>query len=341
MGRRGLALACALLGTVLAGSSCRTTVAPGASPRPAPGANALAPSGTLAPEPTIAEASPPTPAAPAPATTLAYLAPGVHEQQLELDDQTRRWTVVVPERPDGTLPAGLVVVLHGVGGRGSDMRAAGFEPLAAGHVVVAYPDGLGGAWNDGRPGADPVVGAGVDDVRFLRLLIRETVARTGADPSRVAVVGFSNGAIMAGRMACDAADAVAAVAMIGGSGGQGFEQTCRPARPVAVMLVAGSNDRTVPYAGGRVADWGTKKRGYVAGVDDFAAFWRASDGCAATPLVAGSSLVSEARGADCIGGTAVLRYRVNGGGHEWFKPPAFDTTTSVWEFVTRRFAAAG
>ena len=31
------------------------------------------------------------------------------------------------------------------------MRALGFDPLAAkDRVVVAYPDGLDGSWNDGR-----------------------------------------------------------------------------------------------------------------------------------------------------------------------------------------------
>lgn len=63
------------------------------------------------------------------------------------------------------------------------MRSTGFEPLALAHgAVVAYPDAMGGAWNDGRPGVDPVVPGALDDVRFLRLLIDETGARTGADP---------------------------------------------------------------------------------------------------------------------------------------------------------------
>src|SRR5687768_6717844 len=141
------------------------------------------------------------PVLPAPAPAPVFLAAGVHEQQVDVDGVGRRWTVVVPPGPP---PSAVVVVLHGVGGRGADMRSAGFEPLAAGKgVVLAYPDALGGAWNDGRPGADPIVpGAPVDDGRFLRMLIDETVARTGAGAGRVAVVGFSNGAVMASRLAC-------------------------------------------------------------------------------------------------------------------------------------------
>jgi len=266
----------------------------------------------------------------------------VHDQQVQIDAHARRWSTVVPPRADNAAPTGVVVVLHGVGGRGADMRSAGFEPLAATQgAVVVYPDAFGGAWNDGRPGADPVVPGGVDDVRFLRLLIEETGARTGADVRRVAVVGFSNGAVMAGRVACELADRVAAVATIGGTAGQGFEASCKPARPVAVMVVAGSNDRTVPYGGGRVADWGTRRRGSVAAVEDFFAFWRGQSGCSATQAVPALPQVSAARGTDCRTDAAIVRYRVNGGGHEWFRPPNLDTTNVVWDFLSRRFASAG
>ena len=262
-----------------------------------------------------------------------HLAPGVHEQQVDVEGVGRRWTVVVPPGP----ASAVVVVLHGVGGRGADMRAAGFEPLAAGKgVVLAYPDGLGGAWNDGRPVADPVVpGPPVDDGRFLRTLIDETVARTGADPARVAVVGFSNGAVMASRLACDLADKVSALALIAGTAGQGFERSCHPSRPVAVMMAAGVNDAVVPYAGGRIANWGTKRRGYLAGVEELFSFWRAHNGCTNLQTAGG-----EARAVDCRSGASVVRYRVSTGVHEWYRAPKFDTTAVVWDFVQRRFAPA-
>jgi hypothetical protein len=35
-----------------------------------------------------------------------------------------------------------------------------------------------------------------------------------------------------------------------------------------------------------------------------------------------------------------VRYRVTGGVHEWFRPPQFDTTAMVWDFVGKRFSAA-
>ena len=334
--RRRAGAAGALVAAVLAACTSWDTAEPPAvvtaAPAPAPAAEVAvtpAPAATVPlPAPLVdVVAERPTPPAP------VYLAAGVHEHQVDVDGVGRRWTTVVPPGPPAS---SVVVVLHGVGGRGADMRSAGFEPLAAGKgVVLAYPDALGGAWNDGRPGADPVVaGAAVDDGRFLRMLIDDTVARTGADAGRVAVVGFSAGAVMASRLACDVADRVSAMALIAGTAGQGFERSCRPSRPVAVMMAAGMNDAIVPYAGGRIANWGTKRRGYVAGVDELFSFWRAQNGCASVQAAGG-----EARATDCRSGSPVVRYRVSGAAHEWYRAPRFDTTNLVWDFVQRRFTS--
>jgi poly(3-hydroxybutyrate) depolymerase len=57
-------------------------------------------------------------------------------------------------------------------------------------------------------------------------------------------------------------------------------------------------------------------------------------------VVTATAQVNEARTAGCRAGTTVERYRVNGGGHEWFRSPTFDTAGVVWDFVTRRLATA-
>jgi polyhydroxybutyrate depolymerase len=326
----------ALVAVVLAACTSWETAAPpavvtAAPPRPqaAEVVTALPATAPPAPSQVVVE-----PSVGPPAPVPVYLPPGVHEQQVDVDGVSRRWTTVVPPGPPASA---VMVVLHGVGGRGADMRSAGFEPLAAGKgMVLAYPDALGGAWNDGRPGADPVVpGAPVDDSRFLRLVIDETVARTGADARRVALIGFSNGAVMASRLACDLADRVSALALIAGTAGQGFERSCQPARPLAVLMAAGVYDTTVPYAGGRIANWGTKRRGYLAGVDELFTFWRAQNGCASAQTVG-----VETRGIDCRSGSPVVRYQVGTAVHEWYRAPRFDTTNMVWDFVQRRFSPA-
>jgi pimeloyl-ACP methyl ester carboxylesterase len=60
-------------------------------------------------------------------------------------------------------------------------------------------------------------GLAVDDVAYLRAVIRDVSARHAVDPRRVFIVGHSNGGFMAHRMACEASDLVAAVVSLAGA----------------------------------------------------------------------------------------------------------------------------
>ncbi len=261
------------------------------------------------------------------------------ELEVEVAGLVRRALVVTPpvHSPHPGRRPPILVVLHGVGGRGADLRSLGFEELAAGQgVVVAYPDAWRGSWNDGRPGLDPASAAdATDDVAFVGALVRELGDAVGADTSRVAVAGFSNGALMTGRLACESPDGLVAVALVAGTVGQGFETGCRPSRPLPVMVVAGTGDGIVPYDGGRIADFAGRARGRVAAVDDFLAFWSAAGRCGAptSAVVPAAIAVSRVDAGGCAPGAALRHYRVEGGGHEWYRVGGFDTTGAIWEFV--------
>ena len=56
----------------------------------------------------------------------------------------------------------------------------------------------------------------VDDVGFISALIEELVADYQVDPSRVSVTGFSNGAMMTFRLACELSGKIAAAAPYAG-----------------------------------------------------------------------------------------------------------------------------
>jgi len=99
----------------------------------------------------------------------------------------------------------LVVELHG---RGIDAetfdRMTGFGALAHEEgFALALPNAVGEIWNDGRDEAPE--GRRRDDVGYLTAVIDDAIARVPADPGRVYVVGMSNGAAMAGRLACELA----------------------------------------------------------------------------------------------------------------------------------------
>jgi polyhydroxybutyrate depolymerase len=265
-------------------------------------------------------------------------APGTYQRVIEVAGVRRSFTVVVPAGRDPEVPAPLLVAFHGVGANGAAMRANGFErnPAAAGMVLV-FPEANGGSWNDGRPGMVPLVpGTETDDVAFVRALIDETVQRSGVDPSKVAVTGFSNGALMASRIACDLSDRVGAAALVSGAGSPDYANRCASKRSVPVLVVFGTADGTVPYKGGEVAPNGKTPRGRVGSVDEVIGTWHRKAGCAgwsSSKRSTGKPAVTEVVATGCGGGARVVLERVEGGGHEWLRRADFDTTDVVLRFV--------
>ncbi|MCW2606647.1 MAG: polyhydroxybutyrate depolymerase, partial [Frankiales bacterium] len=164
-------------------------------------------------------------------------------------------TVTVGERsfvlhvPDGLLgPAPLLVVLHAFSKDAETMRrVTGFEALAdrEGFVVV-FGSGRDSSWNAGRC-CGPARTLAVDDVAYLDDVVLETARRVRLDERRIGVSGFSNGAMMALRYACERADVVASVAVVAGT----LVSPCAPSAPVDVLDLHGTADRTVPLDGGR------------------------------------------------------------------------------------------
>ena len=157
--------------------------------------------------------------------------------------------------PDGLLePAPLVVALHALAQEPETMQAySRLEQLADEQgFVVAFPRGQAGTWNAGgccaaRTGKP--TGKPADDVAFLDEVLASIAARVPIDPDRIAMVGGSNGAMMALRYACERPGVLASVGMVSG----GYVATCTPRSPVAVLALHGANDTVIPLTGGRNA----------------------------------------------------------------------------------------
>src|SRR5277367_1445971 len=108
-------------------------------------------------------------------------------------------------KPSGLAAAApLVVMLHGATGTGEQAENSyGWDPLAdSAKFVVAYPDGVGRAWNGhgccGQPARE-----NIDDVGFITAMVGQISATTAIDKSRVYATGMSNGGIMSYTLACN------------------------------------------------------------------------------------------------------------------------------------------
>jgi polyhydroxybutyrate depolymerase len=246
----------------------------------------------------------------------------------------------------------LVVELHG---RGIDAetfdRMTGFGALAHEEgFALALPNAVGEIWNDGRDAAPE--GRRRDDVGYLTAVIDDAIARVPADPGRVYVVGMSNGAAMAGRLACELAERIAAVAQVSGTAAIGIAAALAPARPVPILSIHGSADDVAPYGGGVRHSLRSRMiirhtAGPSVGVDDWARFWVAANGAVDGPAVtalAPDTTVRTWRGP--APSSDVVFYRIEGGGHTWptsrFVLPAllfgrtsrtFDATRVIWDFL--------
>lgn len=150
--------------------------------------------------------------------------------------------------PGDASRAPIVLVLHGGGGTGADLRRrSGFDALAAAAGVVAlYPDAPGRVWNDGR---NPLNTR--DDVARLLALVDDLSARGIGDARRLYVIGHSNGGGMAMRLACEAPERLSGIAVIATK--TLVAAPCPQAdAPVPALFLHGSEDSIAPQDGRRV-----------------------------------------------------------------------------------------
>ena len=268
-------------------------------------------------------------------------------ETLKTGGTLRSYWLVSPEGLDRTKPAPLLMVLHGSAGSGEDMMAVtrrGFEQLAAKEkFVLVYPDALERRWND--------QGGIVDDVGILLAVVDKLVAAGMVDKNRVYATGISNGGMMAQRLACEQAERIAGIATVAGGLPEPLLATCKPVRPLPVLVIHGTDDPIVPWAGGAVA--GFEDFGKVLSARETAGFWAANNRCGDGGVIMpepdrdprdGTRVKMEVF-ASCPAGAAVKLAAIEGGGHTWpggyqYLPERFIGRTSqdvdanmlIWNF---------
>ncbi len=168
----------------------------------------------------------------------------------------RSYRLYVPKDLPPRAP--LVLVLHGSGEGPQAVRRGtgyGFDRLADQHgFAVVYPKSFGFDWNDCSTIGDTAVnGVRADDVGFLAALVVRLVGELGVDPQRVFAAGVSNGGSMALRLALQDPQRYRAVAaaLTNVPAPQNFQCPTVGTTP-STMLVNGTEDPLVPYAGGEI-----------------------------------------------------------------------------------------
>src|SRR5687768_2429853 len=252
----------------------------------------------------------------------------------------RPYGLKVPDGADDDAPLPLVVLLHGYTSNGATQSAYFGLPAEADRsgFLLAFPNGtrdrVGNRFWNATDACCDFFGSGVDDVAYLDAVIDDIAAKHPVDPSRIFLVGHSNGAFMSHRYACDRSDRVAAIVTLAGMQWKDAAR-CGASSPVSVLHVHGRNDGTIRYEGG------STPKGLYPGAVETLGHWAGKDGCdgslAATGRkldldrsVAGDETVEQAS-SGCPSGVGLGLWTIEGGGHV----PAFNErwAPAIWSYL--------
>ncbi len=235
----------------------------------------------------------------------------------------RTFELTVPESALGGAPVPLLLVFHGVFATGAEIQAVtGFPGKAeAEGFITAAGDGIGQSWNAGVC-CNPAQAENVDDVGFTRDMVAAIEREYCIDTSRIYATGFSNGAAMVFRLACEAADLFAAFAPVGGSLAL---FPCEPSAPRPTRIINNVPDPVVPFALGEFSF------GELVKLNACSA---ARDGVPLAPT-ATCDVAPE-----CANGAVTELCAVEDVGHQWpggTRNPdgLFHATDAVWDFLSR------
>jgi polyhydroxybutyrate depolymerase len=183
--------------------------------------------------------------------------PGTYTFQIMQDAQKRRYMLHVPKgyKPEQAAP--LLLLMHGGGGNMKIQARDSVYGLisksnAAGFVAV-FPNGYSrfssgklATWNAGHC-CGLARDRKVDDVGFIKDILKNVSQQLNIDKERIFAAGMSNGAMMAYRLACELPETFRAIAAIAGT-----DNTidCHPASPVSILHIHARDDDHVLFTGG-------------------------------------------------------------------------------------------
>jgi polyhydroxybutyrate depolymerase len=177
---------------------------------------------------------------------------------LTYQNLSRLYVVHLPTGYKAGVATPVVFVLHGGGGNPDEISYdSGMDAVAdKNNFIVVYPAGtaLAGSsnsglyWNDGRKYYNGTYSS-VDDVGFIKAVIKDLSNNYTIDNSRVYAAGLSNGASMCYTLVKELPGLFAAIAPIAGQQ-EPNQVVPAPQGSVSIIAFEGMQDPLVPYNGG-------------------------------------------------------------------------------------------
>ena len=183
-------------------------------------------------------------------------------QTIEVGELNRIYYLHVPSELPKDKAVALVIMFHGGGGTTAfAARESKFSELADREgFLVAYPEGIGRRWHDGRGvNAIPAQRDNVDDLAFVSALIDDVSKKHRVDAKSIYATGISNGAIFSYYLAANLSSRIAAIAPVAGGISEAQSRIFKPEGHVSVLVFHGTDDPLVPYNGGYITAFGSTR----------------------------------------------------------------------------------
>jgi polyhydroxybutyrate depolymerase len=266
-------------------------------------------------------------------TAVPTLQAGDNQYVVTVNGMERTYLLHIPPGLDTGKPLPIVFAFPGydieVHFEISDMQyMTGYNDISdkSGFLLV-YPSGVSGTWNTGTC-CGAALDQKVDEAAFIHQMITDIGKIAPIDPKRIYAVGYSLGAMMSYRAACEMSDTFAAVAPV--AGGLTFSP-CEPAQPVSILQIHGMKDNLVPYQGGIGGFMGGKTT--FPAVQDTISSWAKLDGCTGSPQVEKQGTIgTHTIYATCKDGSAVELYVIDGLGNNWPSQYVLPASQLIWDF---------
>jgi len=168
------------------------------------------------------------------------------EHTITMGDSIRRVFVHRPIRTREGARLPVVMILHGGGGKAEALHATyGFRPfIEKGECIAVYPSAIAGQWM-------PTT----DEVRFLDAVLDQVIATEPVDPRFLFLTGASRGGIMTFYALPRLRHPVRAAGTVIAGILPAIATEFRLDEPVDFLMINGTDDPLIPFAGG----WGAMR----------------------------------------------------------------------------------
>lgn len=195
---------------------------------------------------------------------------------LLIDGHYRTFHVNKP--PESLHRPSLIFVLHGSGGDGRGMMKSAIkmeQQAIADNALVVYPDGYKRFWNECRKASPAQANLeNINEQAFFEGMIQYFRKRYTIDEKQVFAVGTSGGGHMAYKLALTMPGKFRAITAIIANLPDTTNLDCvTSGKPVAIMIINGTEDPINPYNGGVVILGKNMNMGAVRSTDRTLAYW--------------------------------------------------------------------